>query len=146
MGDLETARPGKVGKAYPASTGNSSNGNTAPSAQASIVGDRIGWVVALIVAVIALAFAIALLMVVRSIGNDVENVRGLIENSAAAASSSAVDAARAAERSNTAERRAATSEIYAKQIYVELNRLGYPVRTPAEEHEPNPPGGKQHDP
>jgi hypothetical protein len=139
MNDLESARPGKVGKQFPAS---GVNGNTAPVAQANNYGDRLGWVVALILGLIAIVAVAFLFAVVRSIGADLNNIRGLIENSAAAASSSAVDAARAAERSNTAERRAATSEIYAKQIYVELNRLGYPVRTPAEEHEPNPPGSK----
>ncbi len=136
-----TDLPGKVGKSYPAINGNQSNGN-APSAQVSINGERFGWIIALIIGLIAIVAVAFLFAVIRSIGADMENVRGLIENSAAAASQSASDAARSAERAMQAERHSAISEIYTKQVYVELNRLGYPVRTPAEEHEPNPPGIK----
>lgn len=49
------------------------------------------------------------------------------------------DAARAAAKAETATARANTAEIYAYQVYTELNRLGYPVRTPAEDHAPQPP-------
>jgi hypothetical protein len=48
------------------------------------------------------------------------------------------DAARAAAKAETATARANVSEIYAKQVYTELNRLGFAVRTPAEEHAPQP--------
>lgn len=51
----------------------------------------------------------------------------------------AADAARAAAKAETATARANTAEIYAYQVYTELNRLGYPVRTPAEDHAPQPP-------
>lgn len=51
----------------------------------------------------------------------------------------AADAARAAAKAETATARANTAEIYAYQVYTELNRLGYPVRTPAEDHVPQPP-------
>lgn len=73
MSDLE-ARPGKVGKSYPA-TG--VNGNTAPVAQANNYGDRLGWVVALILGLIAIVAVAFLFAVIRSIGTDLDNVRGL---------------------------------------------------------------------
>lgn len=62
------------------------------------------------------------------------------EASQAVAIEASVNAARAAERADQAERAAAISEINAKQIYVELNRLGYPVLTPAEPHPMEPIG------
>lgn len=43
-----------------------------------------------------------------------------------------VDAARSSERADQAERSAAISRLYSVQVYTELNRLGYPVKTPAE--------------
>ena len=46
----------------------------------------------------------------------------------------AAEASAAGVRADIAERRANIAEVYAKQVYVELNRLGYPVQTPAEEH------------
>lgn len=49
------------------------------------------------------------------------------------------DAAVAAERADKAERSAALSRLYAVQVYPELNRLGYPVNTPAGTHDPVPP-------
>lgn len=49
------------------------------------------------------------------------------------------DSKAAAKSADIAERRANISELYAKQVYVELNRLGYPVRSPAEEHGPTEP-------
>lgn len=55
----------------------------------------------------------------------------------------AADAARAAAKAETATARANTAEIYAYQVYTELNRLGYPVRTPAEDHAPQPPNNQQ---
>lgn len=45
---------------------------------------------------------------------------------------------RAVAKAETATARANTAEIYAYQVYTELNRLGYPVRTPAEDHVPQP--------
>ena len=135
-----TSAPGKVGKSYPVGEGQNSTHNSGPTAQANVTGDRFGWIVALVFAVLALVLAVVMYVTLRSLSGDIENVRGMIENSAAAASNSARDAALAAERANMSERHAAISEIYTKQVYVELNRLGYPVRTPAEEHEPNPPG------
>jgi hypothetical protein len=59
---------------------------------------------------------------------------------------SAANAARAAAKAETATARANVAEIYAKQIYTELNRLGYPVKTPAEDHEPQPPEPVRNDP
>jgi hypothetical protein len=56
-----------------------------------------------------------------------------------AVAASARDAGFAAAKAETATARANTAEIYAKQIYTELNRLGYPVKTPAEDHAPQPP-------
>lgn len=52
----------------------------------------------------------------------------------------ASDAARAAAKAETATARANVAEIYAYQMYTELNRLGIPVKTPAEmDHAPQPP-------
>lgn len=56
-----------------------------------------------------------------------------------AITSLAGDAARAAAKAETATARANVAEIYAKQLFTEMNRLGYPIRTPAEEHDPQPP-------
>lgn len=47
-------------------------------------------------------------------------------------------AGEAKSKAETATARANVSEIYAKQVYTELNRLGYPVKTPAEDHAPQP--------
>lgn len=58
----------------------------------------------------------------------------------------AADAARAAAKAETATARANTAEIYAYQVYTELNRLGYPVRTPAEDHAPQPPAKQPEEP
>lgn len=49
------------------------------------------------------------------------------------------DASRAAAKAETATARANVSELYAKQLFTEMNRLGYPIRTPAEQHDPQPP-------
>lgn len=46
---------------------------------------------------------------------------------------------RAVAKAETATARANTAEIYAYQVYIELNRLGYPVKSPAEAHAPHPP-------
>lgn len=129
-----TSAPGKVGKSYPVGEGQNSTHNSGPTAQANVTGDRFGWIVALLFAVLALVLAIAMYVTVRSMSNDLENVRGLIENSAAAASSSASAAAVSADRSDRAERRANIAEAQAKQVFVELNRLGYPVQTTIEPH------------
>ena len=51
----------------------------------------------------------------------------------------ASESSAAATRADIAERRANIAELYAKQVFVELNRLGYPVKTPAEEHSVAPP-------
>jgi hypothetical protein len=60
-------------------------------------------------------------------------------NSTAAIVSMAEQTGRAVAKAETATARANTAEIYAYQVYTELNRLGYPVRTPAEDHVPQPP-------
>lgn len=79
-----------------------------------------GFVVALVALVFAcLAVGLAWYLNARS----VETISRLSGESAAAAA-----------RADIAERRANIAEVYAKQVYVELNRLGYPVQTPAEEH------------
>ena len=110
------------------------------------LGDRYGWIVALVFAILAIVLAVLLWSEVRGARNDVENIRGLIENSAAAASQSASAAAVAADRTDRAERRANIAEAYAKQVYVELNRLGYPVQTPIEEHSVAPVEAFKNDP
>jgi hypothetical protein len=49
-------------------------------------------------------------------------------------------AGEAKSKAETATARANVSEIYSKQLFTEMNRLGYPIRTPAEEHAPQPTG------
>jgi len=132
VSDLEHGRPGKVGKSYPAVN---ASDNRAPTAQASIVGDKFG-LFALVVAIVALVCAAVLLVSVWQIGASVESALGAIQNSAASSSQAAVDAALAAERADKAERSAALSREYAVQVYPQLNRLGYPVLTPGEEGHP----------
>ena len=138
-----TEKPGRVGRSYPA--GQSAANNGGPTAQASVTNDRVG-LIALILGIIAVILAVALYLSVRTVASDVENIRGLIENSAASASQSASAAAVAADRTDRAERRANIAEAYAKQVYVELNRLGYPVQTPIEEHSVAPVEAYKHDP
>lgn len=137
MSDLEKGRPGSADRFYPAE-GQHSNGNSAPTAQATATaGDRNGWIVALVLAIAALIMAVTMIATLRGISNEVENVRGLIENSAQAASQSAVNAAVAAERADKAERSAALNREYAVQVVGQLNRMGYPVISPGEgEHPP----------
>ncbi len=48
-------------------------------------------------------------------------------------------AGEAKSKAESATARANTAEIYSYQVYTELNRLGYPVKTPAEDHAPQPP-------
>lgn len=102
--------------------------------QLNIVGDRYGWIVAVFIALLAIVIGVLLWGDVRSMRGDLENIRNLIDNSAASATAAAANAAVASTRADIAERRANISELYAKQVFVELNRLGYPVKTPAEEH------------
>ena len=111
--------------------GNEAQNNHAPTAQASVSG---GGLVALIISIIAIVAAVALMVVVWQFSLEVARTRQAVEEATGRNTESAVQAAMAAERANIAERRANISELYAKQVFVELNRLGYPVKTPAEEH------------
>lgn len=128
-----TTAPGKVGKSYP--VGQVASSNQAPTAQASVTGDRYG-LVALILGIIAIVLAVIVWVSVIGIAADVENIRGLIENSAQAASQSAVDAALAAERADKAERASAINREYAVQVVGQLNRMGFPVMSPGEKDHP----------
>lgn len=56
------------------------------------------------------------------------------------------EASRALAKSETATSRAQVSEIYSKQLFTEMNRIGYPIRTPAEEHAPQPDSGLSQEP
>lgn len=112
-------------------------GDVAPSnrdgnQQINYFGERYGWVVALVFAILAIVVAAILWSEVRSARGDLENIRGLIESSASAATNAAVEAARAAERADKAERSAAINREYAVQVFPQLNRMGFPVRTPGE--------------
>ena len=98
--------------------------------QINYFGERYGWVVALVFSVLALAAALWLVSDVRGMRGDLENIRSLIEGSAAAAAQSAVNAAVAAERADKAERAAAINHEYAVQVVGQLNRMGYPVMSP----------------
>lgn len=122
--------------------------NSSPVAQsiASVADKTPNWFF-LLISVVALIFALLMWADARSMRNEVQNIRLLLERqinsadqAAAQAARSAVEAAVANERADKAERHAAISEINAKQIYVELNRLGYPVLTPAEPHPMEPIG------
>jgi len=55
-------------------------------------------------------------------------------------------AGEAKSKAETATARANVSEIYSKQLFTEMNRLGYPIRTPAEEHAPQPTGNVSEEP
>jgi hypothetical protein len=55
-------------------------------------------------------------------------------------------AGEAKSKAETATARANVSEIYSKQLFTEMNRLGYPIRTPAEEHAPQPSGNVSEEP
>jgi hypothetical protein len=100
--------------------------------QINYFGERYGWVVALLFGFLALIAALWMVSDVRGMRGDLENIRVLIEGSAAAASQSAVNAALAAERADKAERSAAINREYAVQVFPQLNRMGFPVRTPGE--------------
>ena len=81
-----------VGKSWPAN-GNLSNRNTAPTAQASIIGDRFGWIVALLIGIAALVLAIVAMYVVRDARDAVRIANEALQQSS-----------RALERSNLTER------------------------------------------
>jgi hypothetical protein len=104
--------------------------------QLIVLGDRYGWIVAIIVGILALAAVFYLLGDIRSMRGDLENIRGLIENSAAAAQRAAVDAALAAERAEQSRVNAAINREYAVQVVGQLNRMGFPVMSPGEKDHP----------
>ena len=114
--------------------------------QLNFNGDRYGWIVGLVFAILAIVLVVLLWGEVRSARSDVENIRQLIENSAAAAAEAASGAAVAADRADRAERRANIAEAQAKQVFVELNRLGYPVLTTIEDHPVAPAEAYKRDP
>jgi len=87
-----TSAPGKLGKSYPAN-GNISSSNTAPTAQASIVGDRFGWIVALLIGIAALVLAVVAMYVVKDAREAVRIANEALQQSS-----------RAMERSNLTER------------------------------------------
>lgn len=138
--------PGKVGRSYPAGESpvhqQTQSDNRAPAAQASAkaeIADRTSTFIALFVGIIALIVALVVLTQVWSMSRDFDRALEDIHSARDSAIQSAVGAARAAAKAETATSRANTAEIYSKQIYTEMNRLGYPIKTPAEEHEPQPP-------
>lgn len=137
-GDLERARPPDYADGSP----DGINSNTAPvakaSAIASIADKTPNWVF-LLISIIALVLAMLA-------WNDASRTRDAVRdlsNAMQAANTAMVEmagnAARAAAKAETATARANVSELYAKQLFTEMNRLGYPIRTPAEEHVPQPP-------
>lgn len=131
---MSEPRAGRVGKSYPAVQ--HSNHNSAPTAQAhASAGDRVG-LIALILGILALLVAIYLALSVSGFRDELQNIRGLIENSAQAAAQSAVEAALASERADKAERSAAINREYAVQVVGQLNRMGFPVMSPGEKDHP----------
>lgn len=122
-------------RSRPAAVGNEASSNTAPIAQASVQGDRLG-LIALILGILALLFAIYVVVTVSAFRSDLDNIRGLIENSANAATNAQVDAARSADRAYQAQQSAALAREYAVQVFPQLNRMGYPVKSPGEPEHP----------
>lgn len=136
-----TDKPGRIGKQYPVD-GNQASNNSAPTAQANAsAGDRVG-LIALILAIVAVVLLVALIFVVRGMVSDVQQAL----DSSANASRAEAQSLLAADRADRAERRANIAEAQAKQVYVELNRLGYPVQTPLEEHSVAPVEAFKRDP
>lgn len=124
----------KVGlpKKYPTPIHHPSLSNKDGNQQVNYFGERYGWVVALLVGILGLAAALWLLADVRAMRGEMQNIGRLIQDSAASASQAAVNAAVAAERADKAERSAAINREYAVQVFPQLNRMGFPVRTPGE--------------
>ncbi len=102
--------------------GDGINGNHGTAQQVTIRDSAPKWVLILTIVFSTLALALAVLGLWMA-ASALQDARD-----------AATAAAAAAVRSEIAERRANISELYAKQVFVELNRLGYPVKTPAEEH------------
>ncbi len=125
--ELERQRPGKIGKAVPTDNYNESrlddrSINNAQGGQQMVFKGVDSWL-----AIVAMIFgALGFLMGAIALSNS---------NKVA---DFAFVAGEAKSKAETATARANVSEIYAKQVYTELNRLGYPVRTPAEDHAPQP--------
>lgn len=117
--------------------GNSGTHNSAPFAQAN-AGDSKGWIVALFVGLAALIVALLAIFSVWRATDRISDALQSMGSLSSVAIESARNAAVASERADKAERSAALSREYAIQVYPQLNRLGLPLKTPGEEHEPNP--------
>jgi uncharacterized membrane protein (DUF4010 family) len=90
---------------------------------AQIVFGTAPWLVILAVVLGVLGFAFGVIALINT----------------ASISSIAADAARAVAKAETATARSNVAEIYSKQLFTEMNRLGYPILTPAEHHFPQEP-------
>lgn len=137
---------GRVGKQYPASHQPLAPSNSNGNQQINYFGERYGWIIALLIGIVAIVAVTFLIADLRAMRAELANALTLIQASADRAATSAENAAVAADRTDRAERRANIAEAYAKQVYVELNRLGYPVQTPIEEHSVAPVEAYKHDP
>lgn len=118
---------------YADDSGDGINGNRGTAQQVKIVDGTPKWVLimSLVMTIVALIMAFVGWWIASQALRDArEAIQG--------AQTARIDAQRSADRADIAERRANISEVYAKQVYTELNRLGYPVLTPLEMHPPQP--------
>lgn len=130
---------GRIGKQYPAGQQPNDDGHTdirgnrGPVLVAiqKIVDKTPNWFF-LLVAVLALIFAILAEMHARHMRSEVEAIRSLLDTAVNRAIESASNAAVAKNDAAHAATSAAINREYAVQVFPQLNRLGYPVKTPGE--------------
>ena len=118
------------------------NNNSAPVARAHAIvriADKTPNWVFLLISIIALLLAALAWNDASRTRDAVRDLTSTMQTASAAMLDMAGNAARAAAKAETATARANTAEIYAYQVYIELNRLGYPIKSPAEHHAPQPP-------
>lgn len=120
MSDLENARPGKVGKAYPAGSG--VNGNSAPVAQANNYDNTPKWVVVLsvVMTVLALMLAFAALYSARDALDDARDALREARDAASAAD-------RALDRAGIAEREGRLAEEAAMHLRSTMRAYGISI-------------------
>lgn len=134
--------PDKPPQDYAEGSPDGINGNSAPVAKSNAIvnlADKTPNWVFLLISIIALLLAALAWNDASRTRDAVNELAGQVQAANIAMLDMAGNAARAAAKAETATARANVSELYAKQLFTEMNRLGYPIRTPAEEHVPQPP-------